>query len=173
MITQARISPSNTNIPVNAAPPSPTNHSSMSECRDVFVVFVDHTECNWLKLLRSGFRHCFVGIREDKIWLICDSLKRHMDLFSIDTLGEIDLPTFYADQGHAVITGKRLLNTSRKHPSIELLTCVAVTKRLLGIQASGIWTPWQLFQLLLSNSLQPGNWRQVRSHHHDGTKIWT
>ena len=48
----------------------------------MLVVFVDHAECRWLRVLRAGFRHCFVVIRDRSVWLACDPLKDRIELSS-------------------------------------------------------------------------------------------
>lgn len=171
MMNQAFAHPLNNTIPIDGEQASLISHSSKQDYVDIFVVFVGHTECYWLKWLKSGFRHCFVGIRENNTWLICDSLKQQMNLFSIDALTDFDLPTFYAARGYAVLVGRRPVEVPSKHLSIEFLTCVAVAKRLLGIQASWVWTPWQLFQFLLSNAQHKGSWQRVRSYNYNEAKF--
>lgn len=129
---------------------------------DVCVVFVDLTECYWLKWLKSGFRHCFVGVRNGDAWLVCDSLKNHMELFLLNLPADFDLPAFYADQGHIVLVGKKTMQEPANHLSAEFLTCVAVVKRILALRTSWIWTPWQLFQFLIGQAAGSVSWRQIR-----------
>ena len=123
------------------------------------VVFIDHTECYWLRSLRRGFRHCFVALQHGPTWLVCDLLKSHMEL----TL--LDLPDLF-DLGHTTRT-KVTMSWSeergrlfrRTAMALTPLTCVSVAKRLLAIRAAWVWTPWQLFSHLLN--AQPHIWRLV------------
>ncbi len=130
---------------------------------DVCVVFVDRTECYWLKWLKSGFRHCFVGLRIGDRWLICDSLKTHMELFLPDLPAAFDLPAFYASQGHTVLVGKKVEHESGSHLSAEFLTCVTVVKRILALRTSWIWTPWQLYRFLTGQTVGCECWHQIHS----------
>ncbi|MGI9435819.1 MAG: hypothetical protein ACR2Q4_13505, partial [Geminicoccaceae bacterium] len=112
---------------------------------DVLVIFVDHTDCQWLKLLKSGFRHCFTAIRFDNHWIICDPLKSRFEIHLIDAPNDFNLAGFYADQGHTVIAGFKSAHTPLNRVTCEPFTCVAMTKRILGLQSFWLWTPWQLF----------------------------
>jgi hypothetical protein len=123
------------------------------------VVFVDRTECCWLRSLKRGFRHCFVALQHGRGWLVCDSLKGHMELTLLELPTSFDLGKAYADQGHCVLLGRT--GSLAQPPSFGLapLTCVSVVKRLLAVRAGHVWTPWQLFRHLLS--AQPEVWRSV------------
>ena len=125
---------------------------------NVLVVFVDHTECQWLKWLKPGFRHCFAAIRDGKQWIICDSLKNKMELLAVDAPADFDLAEFYASYGHTVLLGSKSWSKPSNYPSAEFLTCVAVTKRLLGLRSFWIWTPWQLFSFLTNHRTHSTSW---------------
>jgi hypothetical protein len=123
------------------------------------VVFVDHTECRWLQSLKHGFRHCFVTLEQDCGWLVCDSLKSHMELTLLELPKSFDLGRCYAAQGHHVLVGRTGSCVPPPPPALTLLTCVGVAKRLLAVHAAWVWTPWQLFRHLLDT--QPHLWRLV------------
>lgn len=125
--------------------------------RSALVVFVDQTECYWLRKLKPGFRHCFVAIQHGSAWVICDSLKTHMELTLLDAPGAFSLGNFYADRGHHVLLGRMASSRPRTGISLTPLTCVTVAKRLLGVRAPRVWTPWQLFCHLVR--AQPRRWR--------------
>jgi hypothetical protein len=114
----------------------------------VMVVFVDHAACLWLRLLRRGFRHCFVALRVGPLWLACEPLKDRIELDLLDLPGEFDLARFYGEQGHRVLLGHRPPPASRRRFALAPLTCVTVIKRLLAIDAPLVWTPAQLYALL-------------------------
>lgn len=127
--------------------------------RSAMVVFVDHTECYWLRPLRRGFRHCFVALEHDSAWVVCDSLKSHMELTLLDLPVSFDLGRYYANRGHRVLVGRTRPRVSRAAVTLTPMTCVSVAKRLLAIRAGLVWTPWQLFSHLLN--AQPHIWRLV------------
>ena len=130
-----------------------------SRGRSAMIVFVDHTECCWLRALARGFRHCFVVLELGPAWLACDSLKSHMELSLLDLPELFDLARYYANQGHHVLVGRIGSERPRTAIAVAPLTCVSVAKRLLAIRAAGVWTPRQLFSHLLNT--QPHAWRAV------------
>jgi hypothetical protein len=142
-------------------------HSSNEEGSDAFVVFVDHTDCLWLRWLKPGFRHCFAAFRTGDVWVVCDPLKDRIELLPVDLTalaGDFDLSAFYAQQGHVVLVGKAVAKQTPRRPTIEPLTCVAVTKRVLGLRSSWIFTPWHLFCFLAGRPLGGTSWRLVSRH---------
>jgi hypothetical protein len=111
----------------------------------VLVVFADHTGCPWLRALRRGFRHCFLVMRAGSIWLACEPLKDRIELDALVLPDDFDLAAFYRKQGHQVLVGQRSPPRARRRFAVAPLTCVTVVKRLLGIDAPWVWTPWQLY----------------------------
>jgi hypothetical protein len=114
------------------------------------VVFSGETSLKWLKLLRPGFRHCFVLVRQQDCWVIYDPLSHRTDLAVIvgPSLGE--LAEWYR------VKGLQVLETTVRRAPLRLaplrpFTCVEAVKRVLGIHAPWITTPWQLYCFL-----QPG-----------------
>jgi len=117
--------------------------------RRAFVVFADRAECAWLRVLRPGFRHCFAALEEQGGWLVLDPLLDRIELVWIAPDQDFDLPSFYAARGHTILAGALRHGRSRSRlPRLAPLTCVSVVKRLLGIDAPGVLTPWQLFRRL-------------------------
>lgn len=121
--------------------------SKQSPC---LIVFVGKADCRILKFLKPGFRHCFVAFRANDRWVICDSLKKHIEFSVVNLPLSFDLSEFYRKSGHTVFAGH--LSENGKLGSIlpEILTCVTVAKRILGIRSFWTFTPWQLFCLLSS-----------------------
>jgi hypothetical protein len=119
----------------------------------VLVVFADDAGCVWLRFLRAGFRHCFVVLRAGSVWLACEPLKDRIELDVLELPPEFDLAAFYGAQGHRVLQGRRLPSWPRRPFAPAPLTCVTVVKRLLGIYAPWVWTPWQLYAHLTAPQL--------------------
>ena len=128
----------------------------------VLVVFADHTGCPWLRPLRRGFRHCFVVLHAGSVWLACDPLKDRIELDALELPIEFDLAGFYRAQGHRVLLGQRPLPRKRRRFALAPLTCVTVVKRLLGIEAPWVWTPWQLYAHLSGPELGFRPWSGSR-----------
>ena len=117
--------------------------------RAAMVVFVDRADCWWLRPLKPGFRHCFAVLDHPKGWLVCDPLKDRIELGVLDVPASFDLPCFYAEQGHRVLLTRMPAHPPSRAPlGIAPRTCVVVVKRLLGIRAPWVHTPWQLFRHL-------------------------
>jgi hypothetical protein len=142
-----RITPDGFRQPLSAAP--------------VLVVFADHAGCPWLRPLRRGFRHCFVVIRMHSVWLACEPLKDRIELNALAVPDDFDLPAFYCQQGHRVLLGERVPMRARARIALAPLTCVTVVKRLLGIDAPWVWTPWQLYAHLSGPKRGFREWRKV------------
>jgi hypothetical protein len=130
-------------------PPSPSA-SADGAPRAAVVVFIDRVECPWLRGLERGFRHCFAALADDSGWLLCDPLKDRILLTRITPPAGFDLARFYCDQGHRVLVGTAApASATRGTPTVAPLTCVAIVKRLLGVQAATVLTPRQLFRHLV------------------------
>jgi hypothetical protein len=112
------------------------------------VVFADNRTRPVLRVLRRGFRHCFAALRVGDEWIACDPLKDRIQLALIPRPADFDLAAFYASQGHRVLVGRTARPPSRGTGVPSLLTCVAIVKRLLGIRAPTVITPWQLYRHL-------------------------
>lgn len=129
----------------------------------ILIVFVDHTECVLLKFLKRGFRHCFVILYIDDLWIACDPLKNTLEINSLDLPENFNIAEFYADQGHIVVCGQHDKMNIGKNFSIEILTCVNIVKRILGIRLFWIWTPWQLYRFLIGTKHEWGIFHQVEA----------
>lgn len=129
-------------------------HDAMTERTEALVVFVDRTECWWLRRLAPGFRHCFALLRRGEAWLVCDPLKARIALELLRPPPELDLGAWYARQGHHVLRGYSA-GPSQRTPLLRPLTCVEVVKRLLGLHAPFVLTPRQLFDHLRSHPPEP------------------
>ena len=136
-------------------------HDLHATPRMALVVFVDHTEIDWLRILKTGFRHCFVAVEADRSWLICDPLKDRIALSLLQADKGFDLGAFYAGKGYSVLAGRAMPMSPRRRHIPEPLTCVAIVKRILGIDAPGVFTPWGLFKHLSAAVERVAPWHRV------------
>lgn len=127
------------------AKPQPSGY----EPDQVLIVFVDGTECRALHWLKQGFRHCFVAMRWGKQWVICDPLKNHIEFSVGKPPHDLDLGRFYRERGFVVLTGHCAPKKIKGRPWLEPLTCVAIVKRIIGLRAFWVLTPWQLYRMLI------------------------
>lgn len=132
----------------------------------VLVVFSARTELAWLRLLRPGFRHCFAlvenrgGENADGIadgtadvggrrasWLLYNPLSNGTQLALWAGIDAADLQEGLRRQGYRVVKthvrpiGARLYGW-------RPYTCVEAVKRVLGLHAPWVFTPWQLYRYL-------------------------
>lgn len=113
------------------------------------VLFADSARLKWLRLLRPGFRHCFVAVGLEGGWVIVDPLSHRTALSLVSGVSAVQLIEWYEGQGV-----KALLTSVRRAPErlapLAPATCVEAVKRVLGIHARLIRTPWQLYNYVLS-----------------------
>ncbi len=121
---------------------------SLSSPRQAWVVFNGQADVPWLRFLRPGFRHCFVLLRDGASWVSVDPMLNRMDVCVHHHVPvEFDLPRWLAQRGQRVIPAA--LDISRKRPAPwRPFTCVEAVKRILGVHARHILTPWQLYRYL-------------------------
>lgn len=125
-----------TSYPVAAAP--------VSAPARAWVVFSGQSEWPWLKLLRPGFRHCFIVVNDGTRWMSLDPLLQHTEIKVHDVAPDFDLPAWLATRGNKVVPAA--LDRSHKKPApVMLFTCVEAVKRVMGLHAPLVFTPWQLY----------------------------
>lgn len=110
-----------------------------------WVVFSGETELWWLRrILRPGFRHCFVVFHDGQHWISFDPLASHAELCVNSCPPDFDLPFWLEEQGYMVVQAAPHKPQGKIAP-LMFYSCVEAVKRLLGIQALHIITPWQLY----------------------------
>jgi len=123
-----------------AAPPRPDPRA--------WVVFCGEAEIWWLRLLRPGFRHCFVALNDGAHWITVDPLSPFMEVAVQPVPADFDLTGWFAERGHAVVPAPVRRDHLRPAPWAPF-TCVEAAKRVLGLHDRWVVTPWQLYRRLL------------------------
>lgn len=123
------------------------------ECGEALVVFVDQCDLKWLHWLRRGYRHCFIAVRSGSSWVICDPLSHRTDLAVVRDFSTRELADWYRSHGLRVVQTRILPAPPRPAP-IRPYTCVEAVKRVLGMHAPWILTPWQLYRRLYGSETQ-------------------
>jgi hypothetical protein len=127
--------------------PKADTDAGASRNKPALVVFADNTELKFLRWLRRGFRHCFVAVHTAGGWVICDPLSHQTDLSIVDGFTSEELAAWYRSYGMRVIETR--LRTAPFRPApLRPYTCVEAVKRVLGLHARWVVTPWQLYRLL-------------------------
>ncbi|MGB0670899.1 MAG: hypothetical protein ACPGNT_05340 [Rhodospirillales bacterium] len=111
------------------------------------IVFTDATEISWLRILKPGFRHCFAMIAEPEGWIIYDTLAHQTEIVLWRGLSEAEVLTSLCARGNRVVPAI-LLDAPKKLAPLRPLTCVEAIKRLLGLRAPWVFTPYQLYRRL-------------------------
>lgn len=111
------------------------------------VGFTGRTELWWLHLLKPGFRHCLVALHDGRGWLIVDPLAHVTRVGSVPAGVGFDPVAWLLAQGYLPVPARPAAPTPLAAPWAPY-TCVEAVKRVLGIRARFVLTPWQLFRHL-------------------------
>jgi len=135
--------------------PLPHGGPQGSSALYALVVFSDQTDLPWLRVLKHGFRHCFLAMLQGSRWLIYDPLLHRTEIVALDLPMDFDLADWYRAHGLRVVAANvrpaplpPATLAPWAHLPLRPFTCVEAVKRVLGIQAANIFTPWQLYRHL-------------------------
>lgn len=133
------------------------NHAlcTVTEPSEAWVAFSGEADLWWLRVLKPGFRHCFIIARDARHWIVLDPLSPHLELSVLPLPCSFDLPRWLEGQGLTI----RKAPITRGHKiaaPFNWFSCVEVIKRFLGIHARGILTPWQLYCFLNKETYSHG-----------------
>lgn len=102
------------------------------------------------RYLREGFKHCFVCVESDGLWIQLDGKNGIPQVRYLTASDRFDLAGFYREQNFTVIETEQ-----RNRPLLSPFVtnnCVGLVKAVLCISAPFIWSPWRLYQHLLRKS---------------------
>ncbi|MCB9960244.1 MAG: hypothetical protein H6843_16735 [Rhodospirillaceae bacterium] len=119
-----------------------------------YVAFSGKADLWWLRLLRPGFRHCFLMVSDGRHWITLDPLSTILEVAVQPVPGEFDLPGWYRARGLVVVPA-RLGPPPARPLLIAPLTCVEVVKRALGLHVRWLLTPYQLYRRLARDAAAP------------------
>jgi len=116
------------------------------------VVFTDGREIWWLRVLKPGFRHVLVAVHRPGRgsgghWVLVNPLAHRTQLDVLADRPAAALAAWLRAQGHTVVETVTRVPPRREAPWAPL-TCVEVVKRVLGLQARWVLTPWALYRHL-------------------------
>lgn len=118
------------------------------------VVFTDDTDIWGLRLLKRGFRHCFVLIHAGGLWVSVDPLAHKTDVCVVTPRNGGDLEDWLTQEGCTLVRVP-LEEAPAQMLWPALHTCVESVKRILGLRRFLIVTPWQLYRFLVRTYPQP------------------
>ncbi len=118
------------------------------ESKRAWVIFTDQSELKSVRMLKRGFRHCFVIIHDGQRWISIDPMANYMEVMVHDHLPiDFDFISWLAERGHAVIEAPLTRGIMTCAP-VMIFTCVEACKRILGVHKLSVFTPWQLYRYL-------------------------
>jgi len=133
---------------------------------NAWVIFTGKTDIFWLNLLKPGFRHCFVLLHDGNAWITIDPLSSYTDIQVYHHLeSKFNLPAWLKEQGYTVVPYIIEKNISKAAPW-SFFTCVEAVKRIIGLHACLVITPWQLYSHLHKNT------NKYRSDNMKGNSLW-
>jgi hypothetical protein len=133
----------------------------------VLVLFCDDSGLPLLRLLRPGFRHVFAVLpvppgavgQGAGGWISIDPLIDRMELALHPPWPVDELAGWFRAQGVTVLNFFLPVSEVRRHPPlappITPFTCVEAVKRLLGLRAPWVLTPYQLYRHLGGHAPSP------------------
>lgn len=111
-----------------------------------WIVFSGKADLPWLKILKPGFRHCYLLLSDGKRWITLDPLSSYMEVLVHDTPPDFDVPGWLRMRGHRVVSAD--VDRPQKCAPFALFSCVEAVKRSIGLHDWRIITPWQLYKYL-------------------------
>jgi hypothetical protein len=110
------------------------------------VVFTNAGEHPLAPLLKPGFRHCFVVVRDAKgPWILVDPADG-VPCLSVIGLEDFDVPGFYRDMGLTVVE-TAVVSVPFYFPW-TIANCVGMVKAVIGLRAPLVVTPYGLYRRL-------------------------
>jgi len=119
------------------------------------VVFSGQTDLSWLRVLRPGYRHCFVLIEcaplyDENVgggWVLYNPLSNATQIAVWALRDEQTVRAWLSEQGYTVVETYVRPLTARVLPW-RPFTCVEAVKRALGLHEHKVFTPYQLYKIL-------------------------
>lgn len=112
------------------------------------VVFSGNSDLPYLKLLKPGFRHCFIILQQGDLWITCNALSHYTRLEAFTGLSVDEVTAGLQHLHHTVLQTSTQIPPAQLAP-IGIYSCVEAVKRILGLQIWYVVTPWQLYNYLL------------------------
>jgi hypothetical protein len=118
------------------------------EWERAYAVFSPRADLWWLRLLKPGFRHCFVVLCNGERLVAVEPLASRIEICSIDApLG----PDAFLESLEALgmkVVRAGISRAQDKGWRFGIFTCVEVVKRILGVEAWLAITPYRLYRRL-------------------------
>ncbi len=125
------------------------NNEIIEDISKCYVIFVDEVSLWWLRLLKKGFRHCYLVFSLDSgmTWLEINPMsnrvffRSHQYCESYDYLSDLE-------SKEVIVMDVEIIDVGLKTAPIGFFSCVEFVKRSLGIHSLFTITPHQLYKKL-------------------------
>lgn len=115
--------------------------------KQAYVAFGGQADLPWLKLLKPGYRHCFVVLEATGCWVLYEPLSHRTEITVIPAQPNFDPAVWLRHFDYRVVPV--MIDPPRKTAAPwGPFTCVEAVKRVLGVRARFILTPWRLYEFL-------------------------
>jgi len=120
---------------------------SVQPARRALVVFGGDADLKWLRFLRPGYRHCFALLESGDRWILYNPLSNGTEVEVWPGDEEETIRAWLVSNGYEVID--EIVRPLRPRPLFWApYSCVEAVKRVLGLRAPQVFTPWQLYRHL-------------------------
>lgn len=104
-------------------------------------------------LLHRDFKHCLIVLRRCDEWIYIDPLRSVLIKQNFGNVTAANIAELYIKRNYRIVCGQRCRKHVNKKSHIQMLdrTCVSICKRFIGVEASTVITPYQLYWHLLRN----------------------
>ena len=110
------------------------------------VMFCDSNSFGILKLLKKGYKHCFIAVKVDKDWIIYEPLLTRTEISIIKNADIHYVRKCFEMMGCQVLQTRLNRTESIKHSIFTPFTCVSAVQRVLGVKPNFFTTPWKLYK---------------------------
>lgn len=110
-------------------------------------VFSGQTDFWWQRCLKPGFRHCGVMVEAGGHWIVLEPLAARLEVRVLAPAQPAALIRMLRRRNLLAIEAE-VMDQAVPVALPGLFTCVAAVKRVLGIRAFWVQTPWQLYKKL-------------------------
>lgn len=126
------------------------------------VVFSGNTAIPWLRFLRPGFRHCYAVAESQGQWFVYNPASHQTAVHALGKFPSGLLIEWLLAEGHTVVMC-RIEKAAHRVAPVRPYTCVEALKRLLGVRAKWVFTPWQLYKYLINIKNMKKNYKNEKN----------
>lgn len=136
--------------------PNLSPESELDLPTSTWIVFSNDTDIGMLRFFKRGFRHCFMMMQQGDRWVLVDPRSNKTDVHLLQHPKSFNFPRYYTEQGKTVVKIPDI-NVPNKIMSPFPVSCVETLKRMIGLHAWWVMTPYQLYKKLLKLQNKKGS----------------